>query len=103
MVRTSPGQWRTHDLSELGLSVQVIGRAQHDELRRTPGYEGQGSHSPNDGTQAHVARAVRNKEYKTTKRPQTCVALPHGKTPNFIITGGSFSRKPSLAYPLLSL
>jgi hypothetical protein len=38
-----PSQRCTHDLSGLGLSVQAAGRAQHNEPRRAPGYEGQGS------------------------------------------------------------
>ena len=35
-----PLQWHTHDLSGLGLSVEAVGKAQQDKLRRGPGYEG---------------------------------------------------------------
>jgi hypothetical protein len=45
-----------------------------------------GQHSPNDVARAHAASAVHNEEYGTTKRPQACVALPHGNMPSFTIT-----------------
>jgi hypothetical protein len=43
MARTHLGLRRTHDLSGLGLSAQTTGRAQHNDPRRAPSYEGQGS------------------------------------------------------------
>jgi hypothetical protein len=40
MAHAFPGQRHTHDLSGLGLSVEAVGKAQQDKLRRGPGYEG---------------------------------------------------------------
>jgi hypothetical protein len=45
-----------------------------------------GRHSPNDGAQAHAASTIRNEEYRTSKRPQACVALPHGNTLSFTMS-----------------
>jgi hypothetical protein len=53
-----------------------------------------GRYSPNDGARTHAARVVRNKEYKTTKWLQACVALPHGKTSSFTITR-PYNSKPA--------
>jgi hypothetical protein len=39
----APDLRRSHNLPGLGFSAQTFGRAQHDEPRRTPGYEGHGS------------------------------------------------------------
>jgi hypothetical protein len=45
-----------------------------------------GRHTPYDGAWVHATRVVLNKEYETVRRPETCVALPHGMTPSFTIT-----------------
>jgi hypothetical protein len=63
-----------------------------------------GRHSPNDGARDHHARAIRNKEYRTTKRSRARQALPHGKMPSFTIVRwllleeANMNRPPSLAY-----
>jgi hypothetical protein len=100
MDSASLGQRHTHDI--LGLGPPLTGR---NTTSRAESYakKARGRLSPNNGARGHAARVICNKEYGTTKRPQTHVDLSHGRTPVFTFTRWFLPKEATAGRPFLSL